>query len=72
MRLKTIALGAAAASFVSAPVIAQAAARPAAPVSGASALGYDESGPQLIVLLLVAAAIVAGIALTDDDEPNSP
>lgn len=71
MRLKTILLGAAAASLAGAPIVAQAASRAAAPVSGESALGYDNSGTQLIVLALVAAVIVAGISLTDD-EPSSP
>ena len=72
MRLKTILLGAAAASLASAPIVAQAASRAAAPAEGESALGYPESATQLIVLAVVAAAIIAGIALTDDDEPSSP
>lgn len=73
MRVKTLILGAAAALAVSAPIVAQAAdaARVAAPVEGESALGYPESGTQLIVLALIVAAIVGGIALTDDDEDDS-
>ena len=73
MRVKTVILGAAAALAASAPIVAQAAdaARAAAPVEGESALGYPESGTQLIVLALIAAAIIAGISLTDD-EPTSP
>ena len=72
MRLKTLALGVAAASLVSAPVIAQATERAAAPVAGESGLSNSENGTQLIILLLIAAAIIGGITLTDDDEPNSP
>lgn len=71
MRLKTVLLGAAAVSFVTAPIVAQAAGRTAAAVEGENALGYPESGTQLIVLALIAAAIVGGIALFDEDEPVS-
>ena len=73
MRLKTLALGTAAALAASAPIVAQAAdaGRAAAPVSGENALGYPESGTQLIVLAAIAAAILVGISLTDD-EPASP
>lgn len=71
MRVKNIVLGMAAASLVSAPVIAQASDRVAAPVAGESALGYPESATQLIVLGLIAAAIIAGIALTDDDDDEA-
>ena len=73
MRMKTILLGAAAASLVSAPIVAQAASRAAAPAEGENPLGYPESATQLIVLALVAAAIIVGVSLTDgDDEPSSP
>lgn len=74
MRIETVVLGAAAALAASAPIVAQAAdaARAAAPVEGESALGYPESGTQLIVLALIAAAIIAGISLTGDDDPASP
>ena len=74
MRLKTVILGTAAALAASAPIVAQAAgaARASAPAEGASELGYPDSGTQLIVLALIAAVIVAGISLTDDDEPSSP
>jgi hypothetical protein len=74
MRVKTVILGTAAALAASAPIVAQAAdaTRAAAPAEGESALGYPESGTQLIVLALIAAAIVAGISLTGDDEPSSP
>lgn len=74
MGLKTVILGAAVASFAAAPIVAQAAGaeRAAAAVSGENALGYPESGTQLIVLALVAAAIIGGIALFDEDEPASP
>jgi len=71
MRLKTVLLGVTAASIASAPIVAQAAGRTAAPLEGESALGYPESGTQLIVLALVAAAIVGGITLFDEDEPVS-
>lgn len=40
MRVKTITFGVAAASLASAPVLAQAASRAAAPVGGESALGF--------------------------------
>ena len=72
MRIKTIILGAAAAAFAAAPIVAQAAGRASAPVEGENALGYPESGTQLIVLALVAAAIIGGIELFGDDEPSSP
>jgi hypothetical protein len=72
MRIKTIILGAAAAAFAAAPIVAQAAGRTSAPVDGGNALGYPESGTQLLVLAVVAAAIIGGIALFDEDEPSSP
>lgn len=74
MRVKTVILGAAAALAASAPIVAQAAdaVRAAAPVEGEGALGYPDSGTQLIVLALIAAAIIAGISLIDDDGPASP
>lgn len=73
MRLKTVLLGAAAASFATAPIVAQAAGRTAAAVEGENALGYPESASQLVVLAVIAAAIIGGIALFDDeDEPASP
>lgn len=74
MRLKNVVLGAAVASFAAAPIVAQAAGaqRTAAAVDGENALGFPESATQLIVLALVAAAIIGGIALFDEDEPASP
>lgn len=73
MRLKTVLLAAAATSLAGAPIVAQAADRAAAPVAGANALGFEGSATQLIVLAAIVAAIVGGIALTDDDEdPASP
>lgn len=73
MRVKTVFLGAAAALAVSAPIVAEAAdAARTAPVTGESALGYEDSATQLIVLGLIVAVIVAGISLSDDDEPASP
>lgn len=75
MRLNTVLLGVAGAALAAAPIVAQAAGaeRAAAAVDGENALGYPDSGTQLIVLALVAAAIVGGIALFDgDDEPSSP
>ena len=71
MRVKTFILGAAAASLASAPIVAQAASRAAAPVAGENALASSESGTQLIVLALIAAAILLGLELTND-EPSSP
>ena len=72
MRLKTVILSAAAASLTAAPIVAQAADRASAAVEGENALGYPESGTQLIVLALVAVAIIGGIELFGDDEPASP
>lgn len=73
MRMKTILLGAAVASLASTPILAQSATRAAAPAEGANALGYPESATQLLVLAAVAAAIILGITLVDDeDEPSSP
>lgn len=68
MRLRTILLGAAAATLASAPIVAQAGDRPAAPVAGENALGFEESGSQLVVLALIAAAIIGGIALFGDED----
>ena len=76
MRVKTLILGAAAALAASAPIVAQAAdaARTSAPVADANALGYEDSGTQLIVLGLIVAAILVGVTVFDDDdeEPTSP
>ena len=74
MRLKTVILGTAIASFAAAPIVAQAAGadRVAAAVEGENALGYPESGSQLVVLALIAAAVIGGIAIFDDEEPTSP
>lgn len=73
MRLKTLIIGTAATLAAAAPIVAQAAdARVSAPVDGESALGFPESGTQLLVLALIAAVIIAGISLTgEDDEPAS-
>lgn len=73
MRVKSLLLGFAGVLAATAPIVAQAAdaGRAAAPAEGESALGFPESGTQLIVLALVAAAIIVGISLTDD-EPASP
>lgn len=73
MRLRTILLGAAAAIAASAPIVAQAAGRAEAPVAGENELGADENGVRLLVLALIAAVIVGGIALFDDeDDATSP
>lgn len=73
MRIKTIILGATAVSLAAAPISAQVSARSAAPVSGENALGASESGTQLAVLAVIAAVIIGGIAIFDDeDEATSP
>lgn len=72
MRLKTIALGAAAVAMATTPVLATeiAAERSSAPVSGEQEL----AGSSLIIALVAAAAVIAGIIIIadDDDEPTSP
>jgi hypothetical protein len=72
MRLKTVILGAAAASLATAPIVAQAADRATASVEGESALGSPESVTKLLGLVLIAAVIIAGIEVFGDDEPASP
>lgn len=73
MRFKTLALATGVATLAASPIVAQAAgaARSAAPVDGENALAHEGSMTQLIVLGLVAAAIIVGISVTDD-EPSSP
>lgn len=68
MRTKTVTLALAASALVAAPLAAQAADRSAAPISDESEMG---GASRLVVLLVVAAAIYAGIELSDED-PVSP
>jgi hypothetical protein len=72
MRIRTILLGAAAASLASTPILAQGAVRASAPAADENALGYPESATQLLVLAAIAGAIILGVTLLDDDEPSSP
>lgn len=72
MKIKTLALGAAAMTAALAPVGAQAvsAERVSAPVEGTSEL-EGENG--ILIAILAAAAIIAGIIIiADDDDPESP
>jgi hypothetical protein len=71
MRLKTIAMGTAAAAMATAPVLASSvsAERSVAPVSEEAELG----GSSILIAVLAAAAVIAGIIIIadDDDEPAS-
>jgi hypothetical protein len=71
MRLKTIALGTAAAAMASAPVLASSlsAERSDAPVANEAELGGDG----MIIGILAAAAVIAGIIIIadGDDDPVS-
>lgn len=68
MKFRTLAVAAAVTSMVAAPVVA--ADRPVAPISGES-----EMGGSILIALLAAAAVVAGIVIAVDsgneDEPVS-
>ena len=71
MRLKTTVLVAAALTTAALPIAASASDRSAAPIDRASELA--EGGlTQLIVLAVIAAVIIGGIAIADDDSPSSP
>lgn len=80
MMTRTFTTIAAAAALTATPVMAQSidAERASAPVAQAEQLGEEGRGPGLILALLAAAAIIAGIyiALEDEDDdgdlPVSP
>ncbi len=74
MRLKTAIVTAAAASFLAAPIVANAAGaqRVSAPFGGENELSSSESLTQLILLALIAGVIIGGVELFGDDEPTSP
>ncbi|MGB7408382.1 MAG: hypothetical protein WA908_07740 [Pontixanthobacter sp.] len=74
MKFRTLLVATAAVSMAASPAIAQA-DRAVAPVSGESALGGDGDGTGIILALLAAAAVIAGIVIAvdnDDDTPESP
>ncbi len=78
MRLAKIGMAAAAASLVSAPVLAQA-VQPVSSVARTSATVEDESnlegGSGIIIAILAAAAAIGGIVIAadgSDDTPTSP
>lgn len=64
MRIKTLSTAFAVGALIAAPVAAQAADRDAAPITDESEMG---GASRLIVLLVVAAAIFAGIEIFGDD-----
>mgnify|MGYP002628127442 CR=1 FL=1 len=70
MRTNIVTLALAASALVAAPIAAQAADRSAAPISDESELAGGAS--RLLILAVVAAAIVAGIEISDNDDPVSP
>ena len=70
MRTNIVTLGLAATALVAAPIAAQAADRSAAPISDESELAGGAS--QILILAVVAAAILAGIEISGDDDPVSP
>ena len=70
MKIRTIAAATAAASLAVAPAVA--AERTVAPIAGESEM---EGGSGIIIGILAAAAIIAGIIIaadSDDDAPTSP
>ena len=69
MRLKTIAMGTAAAALATAPVFASVASaeRSQAPVSDEAELG----GSSILIAILGAAAVVAGIIIIADDDDEA-
>ena len=69
MKIRTLALAASALSLAAAPAIAQAdLSRAVAPIEGENEL----AGPALVLGILGAAAVVAGIAVAaSDDDDNS-
>ena len=70
MRTNIVTLGLAATALVAAPLAAQAADRSAAPISDESELAGGAS--RILILAVVAAAIYAGIEISDNDDPVSP
>ena len=70
MKLRNLALATAAATFVAAPVVAQASLeRTTAPIEGENLEG--ENG--ILIAVLAAAAVIAGIIIiADDNDPTSP
>lgn len=70
MRTNIVTLGLAATALVAAPIAAQAADRSAAPISDESELAGGAS--RILILAVVAAAIFAGIEISDNDDPVSP
>ncbi|MEC7400305.1 MAG: hypothetical protein VX512_04440 [Pseudomonadota bacterium] len=70
MRTNIVTLGLAATALVAAPLAAQAADRSAAPISDESELAGGAS--RILILAVVAAAIFAGIEISDNDDPVSP
>ena len=70
MRSNIVTLGLAATALVAAPLAAQAADRSAAPISDESELAGGAS--RILILAVVAAAIFAGIEISDNDDPVSP
>ena len=76
MKIRTILAATAAVSLAASPAIAQA-DRAVAPVSGESALGGEGDSTGIILALLAAAAVIAGIVIAvdnedDDIDPVSP
>jgi len=78
MRFGKIGMAAAAASLVSAPVLAQA-VQPAQPVSSIARTGATvdgesnvEGGSGIIIAILAAAAVIAGIIIAADGSENTP
>ena len=71
MKIRNVALATAALALAASPAIAEAAfERSVAPVQGESEL---EGGSTVLIAVLAAAAVVAGIdVIADDDEPTSP
>ena len=62
----------AALGLVTTSAIAQASAPVAAPVTGESQLGGDNSGGTLALIGVLAVLLVGALTLIDDDEPVSP
>ena len=74
MKFRNLLAATAVASLAVSPALAQAPAadRASAPVAGESQFGGDGDGAGIIIALLAAAAIIAGIIIAADNKDDTP
>ena len=74
MKFRNLLAATAAVSLAASPALAQSANadRAAAPVADANELGDDAGGAGIILAILAAAAIIAGIIIAGDNEDDVP